>query len=438
MNRPSLRGVWKALRSRRLAVGLLLATAVYGAVATSIPGLGEKGFSSPIFLVIAGLLGLSTAACAWERTALALRRLNEPEGVDARTRERLERREPIAIVADEPQSVMLQVRAVLASMRLRTRATATVVRGRSSRLGLLGSPLFHWSLAALFIVVALGRLGRSEGLIGVPVGAQGVSAAASSFRVLERGPLYREGRIDRIVVSAMRDYTLPGGIKVVAVPTVSLVSGDRVLAKSRVYPNHPLRYGSVLVHDSAWGYFGRFELAGEGLGKPIETVLLFDLGGPSGILPADAVLTNAAGEQVTVRVTPVRSNSATTSPVRKRSVSLAWRLPSGEDTKTVLSVGGVVPIGAERLRFVEAGRYARLSVVDDWSVYPIYALLTLATLGLAVAILAPRKTAWVLVTPEGDGTAVRLLAAHDRRDSAFEILLTDALRELGTEETENE
>jgi cytochrome c biogenesis protein ResB len=79
------------------------------------------------------------------------------------------------------------------------------------------------------------------------------------------------------------------------------------------------------------------------------------------------------------------------------------------------------------LRFDEAGRYARLSVVDDWSVYVMYALLGIAIAGLSVAILVPRRTAWVLLEQTDDGVALRLLTVHERRDPNFEVIAEDAL-----------
>lgn len=418
--------LWSALRSRRLAIWLLLGCAGYGAVVTSIPALGAKGFSSPVFLIASAWLGASTTACAWERSRQASRQLREPEGVSESVAARLERSPVVATAAGSIDDAREATKAALRSAGLRVRATPTVVRGRAGRFGSLGSPVFHWALALLFLVIGLGRMSRSEGLIGVPVGGSLVNES-TAYGKLERGALYPNlfGAMS-ISVPSLTKAKRPDGMALGLVPTVRLLQGDRVLAEGRVYPNHPLRYGPLLVHNSAWGYYGRFSLV-KADGSIVKGPLnYFDLNAktPGGIAPVKLELTSDSGGRLPVLVQPIAVKGTVPGG---RTALLTWKDASGRDESATIAVGGSVAIGGARLRFDEAGRYARLSVVDDWSVYVMYALLGIAIAGLSAAILVPRRTAWVLLEQSGNEVELRLLAVHERRDPNFEVIVEDAL-----------
>lgn len=431
------RRFWRLLRSRRLAIWLLLLAAIYQVVAVSLPALGAEGFSSPPFIALAGLLGLSTAACAWERTAHALRLLREPQGVPEPLVERLRRREPVVVLSGGIEAARTGAKAALVSLGLSVRGTPAVLRGRAAGYGPLGSPLFHWGLALLFLAVGLGRVSRSEGLIGVPEGESGLLHTAAAYGRLERGPLYLnpyEGA--RLHVVELRELTRPDGLDLGLVPRVRLVQGGRTLAEGDVYANHPLRHSTVLVHYDEWGFFGRFAVLGP-TGETIdETIAYFDIAEKGGaILPATVRVTSPDRGAFDVNIRP-KPRSGESSATAERQVAVAWTTASGEETSTSLAVGDTASVDGASVRFSEAGRYARLSFVDDWSVYPIYALLGIAIAGLAIAILAPRRTAWVLLEERPEGIAVKVLAVHDRKDPTFEQLVADELKSLadGTEE----
>lgn len=426
-----VRRLWRLLRSRRLAIWLLLLAAIYQVIAVSVPALGAEGFSSPLFIALAGLLGLSTAACAWERTSHALRLLREPQGVSEPLVEHLRRREPVAVVPGSLEEVRARAQSALASLGLSVRGTPAVLRGRAAGYGPLGSPLFHWSLALLFLMVGLGRLSRSEGLIGVPEGEAGLVHTASAYGRLERAPFYLntyEGA--RLQVVNLRELTRSDGLDLGLVPRVRLAQGERTLAEGDVYANHPLRHGTVLVHYDDWGFYGRFAVLGP-TGETIgQTVAYFDIAEADGaILPATAGITSPRRGAFDVTIRP-KPRSGESSATAERQVAITWRTVEGEQTSTALAVGDIASVDGAVVRFSEAGRYARLSFVDDWSVYPIYALLVVTILGLAVAILAPRRTAWVLLEELPDGIAMKVLAVHDRNDPTFDQLVADELKLL--------
>lgn len=425
-----MRRLWRTLRSRKLAIWLLVASAAYQSIAISVPALGRESFSSPGFLAVAVLLGLSTAACAWERSAHALRLLREPAGVPATVIDRLRRQPVVASVNGDVEGVRPGVKEALRGIGLRVQGAPTVLRGRANRVGPIGSPLFHWALALLFLVVPLGRLSRSEGLIGVPQGAEGVFNEAAEYGRLSRGPLYLDRYNGvRLHVPELREFTRPDGLEVGLVPRVRVLDGAGVLADGDVYANHPLRFGTVLVHFDDWGFFGRFEIL-DAEDLPIaDTTAFFDIAADGKIQPAVVTLTSGGGVKNDVTIVP-KARSEGASSTAKRQVSISWRSPSGDQTSTVLPVGETTQVADASVRFVEAGRYARLSFVDDWSVYPIYLLLTIAIVGLSIAILAPRRTAWVLLEQREDGVALRVLAAHDRSDPGFGDIVAARLRAL--------
>lgn len=64
-----------------------------------------------------------------------------------------------------------------------------LVAGWAGRIGLIGSPLFHWSLVGLFVAVVLGQATMSTGLIGVPEG-RSVAEEADQYGTLEKGPSF--------------------------------------------------------------------------------------------------------------------------------------------------------------------------------------------------------------------------------------------------------
>ncbi len=79
--------------------------------------------------------------------------------------------------------------------------------------------------------------------------------------------------------------------------------------------------------------------------------------------------------------------------------------------------------------------YARLSVVDDRSVYVIYALFALAVIGLTFAVFAPLRGARALVVDGDNGMCLHVTARHSRGDPHFPARVESALsRALGVEE----
>ncbi|MDP3400207.1 MAG: hypothetical protein Q8R97_03705, partial [Brevundimonas sp.] len=101
----------------------------------------------------------------------------------------------------------------------------------------------------------------------------------------------------------------------------------------------------------------------------------------------------------------------------------------GSKTSVRVAVGEPVELGGGwTIVAEEMGYYARLSVVRDWSVYWIYGLLGLITVGVIIALGVPYRFVWVrsVADPDG-GSRVAVVTGQSRRDPVFRSRVTDAL-----------
>lgn len=429
-----MKKLWRFLRSRRFAVWAIIVFAGYSAIATVFsPNDFGAPYRHPLFLVIAGLLTMSTMACAWERTRAASRSLRMSTLSDRARGQLLERPD---FVLDTRETGLDAVEQALRGLRLTTRREHDAVQGRAGIGGALGSPVFHWSLALLFVVVALGQLTRTEGLMGVMAESQKPDAEASYGR-LDQGPLsVLTGRV--IAVGEIESNYVENGMDQGVTPYVEIRSSDgsRVLAAGYAYPNHPIRYRSMLVHANDDGLAALIEVTGGGSVLTEEVLLdydekrervepaLFGVTGTSGVTAATIALEPAEGSTPERRLVRIRSSAGVAAPLENPDIDQI--VPEGEAME--------LP-GSLTLRIVRLGKYARLSVVNDWSVYPIYALFGLALVGLVLALFAPPKAVRVLLVEAEDGPRLHIAVRHSRGDPHFPDRVRSALsRARGMEE----
>ncbi len=417
--------VGRFLRSRKVAVWLLLTCAAWSVVGTSVPA----AFTSPVFIVLLGWLTTSTAWCAWERTRSAFRALRAHEGVPTATIARLEAASVIVTIPGDVETARTAVTGALRSIGLKSRATPRVVEGRSGRLGLLGSPLFHWSLALLFLVIAAGQLTRSEGLIGVPVGGA-VDNVPPEYGIYSQGPMRGARNQDlAVAVTAMSLENVVDGVDRGPTPTVQLRRSGRTVAQGAVYPNSPLRYGSVLVHFVDRGFVAVFAISdADGTVVDLERAYFdFDEGTELG-LGSGSIDLAATGIAGAATVAPTRRDDPADAP----RVRITIPGSAGVEPDLEMAVGDSLKVGESTLTLESVSEYARLSVVDDWSVYLIYLLFGLATVGVTLAVLVPTRTTWALLTQVGDDVEVRALTLRPGRDPAFEESVLLELGRLGS------
>lgn len=380
----------------------------------------HRAYSAPLFLLAVALLSLSTAICAWRRTGVARKKaalLAATGAVDAGT---LAERHDLVIefpVSLSDAEALGRVSSALKRVGLPTRRTGGLVWAASPRWTVWGSPVFHWALLALVLVVAVGNLFRSSGQIGLAVG-QSAQDLPASYGSLNEGPLHRWSS-DRTIRLDGFDLTYrSNGINRGPTPTVSVLDGDgRVLASQKVYPNHTLKIGSLTIYPADYGFAAELSftgLDGRALGSDVQ---LIDFSG------SDRLGTRAVRPSAPRGGGPSAVSVRAAVPLDRVDGGLAGRLP--EDVRahvTVESAAGTIiaeqdmapgsvlslPTG-ERVTLDRLGYYARLQLVDDPFTPALYAALIVAVLGLAVASVARqyRVVAAVVESPSGRYVAVR-------------------------------
>lgn len=428
--------VLRVLRSRRTAVWLLAATAIWSVLGTIVPQTASdrdaaaawaaanawlepvirvlglhSAFGAPAFLAVLLYLGAATAACAWERTREA-RRAWRRRGVSDAEIGRARRRPHLLVRGKIGRADPLQ-RAAAALRGLGLREDPRQPGGialSAGRWGIFGSPVFHWCLAVLFVVVAAGRLTRSEGFMRLRVG-DSVRNTADAYVHLERGPLFPGFTGVTVALPRLeRDY-VAGGVSRGTVPVVALSSG-REARERPVHANSPLRLRAVTVYDDRTGVYADLSLE-TSVGESASETVFFQEGDASRTAPWELSMTGAEDEELlSLAVTGLLDRPAPRIEVVARdAVSGAVVL----DREFAEGDGAELPGGAT-LTFADAGSYAQLSLVQDWSVPWLYLFLGLGTAGLAVAVVNPYRR--VLLVEDGGG-GVAVMTRHVRGDAIF-------------------
>lgn len=420
--------MWRLLRSRTLAIWAIIAFVAYAAAATVLAKDGDFAapYGSPVFIALAGLLATSTATCAWERSRAAVRALGPRRPSESALRQ-LRERPPLVIGAGGEESLGT-VEAALKGLGMRVARDDAALEARAGVAGSLGSAVFHWSLALLFVVVGLGQLTRAEGLMGVVEGTARPDVA-ESYGALDTGRLKTKlsGRL--IAVPVIEPSFVANGIEQGMTPLVEIRSAEGdVLASGHAYPNHPIRYRSMLVHSADYGLavVASIEQEGQSISKEVLLDYVPDHSAvePGGFSIADssgAVLMNVAFDLPPEDV----------SEAREVRVSITGGSPAGAGSTVqhVVPEGGSLDLGDGLvLRIGRLTGYARLSVVDDWSVYYIYALFGVAMLGLMLAIFMPSRAVRVLELKAANEYTLHVAVRHGRGDPHFPGRVERALR----------
>lgn len=444
--------LYRILRSRRVAAVLLVGLTVYAWIATLVvPGdssilrvllstpyaravtmaMGfEHPFSAPLFVVAVALATLSTAACAYERTSAAWsafrahgiapvshdRLLDAPEMVVAVTVQFRERTEVLDFAT-----------AALGRFRLKSWTSDGIVVASRRPVGLAGSAVFHWALVGVFVFVGLGQLTRYEGYANVLSGHSVLDAASGYDAELIGGPLFAGGysglilRVDDIDLNHAA-----GGVERGSAALVSLLDGERQIAQQWVYPNEPLRHGSLLVHLSDTPPVLLGSLSTDGLTQVRKVTLFYDF---KTKVPMEFTLQGPeAGDSTTVVISPVGNQR------------LEVGVGNGSTIQTQsMGVGDAAELlPGQRLTIDELTYAAQLHVVNDWSVQWIYAMFVLGTLGVSAAVFIPtRRVSLMLVDRQqcnADGATspepmLHVNYSHRRNDPAFPRLLKEALEQ---------
>lgn len=430
-----MRRLYRLLVSRKLAVWLIGLTGGYSMLATLLP-LGDarspevaqwavrhpeleavvgplglhQPFTTPVFVMLAALLTMSTAACSWERTTRARaywRAARVGDAVAGITGGR-----PTFALSVEPDgNPRDEAVARLGSLGLRVQTDPrdpSLVLGSRSRWTVFGSPLFHWSLVVLFASAGLGQLTRSEGEIHVVDGAVLRDERASYALGLTTGPWFgdRFSGADIEVESVERALTVDG-INRGDSPVVRVRRGDRVLARGAVYPNHPLSFGSVVIHRGDLGPALRVSFRfPNGMSLSDQPVSLPDTIGEGRGTGAVELTADVTGD-----VTAVSFEQASGSRVIVSVDAAGFR-------SAPLAVGAAATLpGDITVTIDELTVFARLTVVNDWSVPFIYIAFVAAAFGATAALLLPPRVVAV-VCREGE-PELSVWVLRKRIDPAF-------------------
>ncbi len=458
------------LRSRRLAVSLIAAVAIYGILATLVPRgapsdpavsawaaayptaeaiaapLGmHRAFSSPLFLSLVLLLAASTTACAVERTRRAIRlvkslRRDPAEAVIERLT--LHPEAAVHVSSAELSDVVLgRVASGLRSQGLRISRTEGLVGARAGILGLFGSPVFHWSIVLLMLVTAAGQATRSEGFMALPLN-QTTPEIHSSYLSVVEGPLFGERHtgVNLVMTELDRDF-VKDGVKFGASPYVKVTRNAQPVAEGWVHSNSPLRAGTLMVHMAAFGPVVTLAVESPGGGEVAREVFPLDLSEDASMAIAPQVF-NLADESgvpgLTARVVVLPKDPLGGAGAQSRAQLETAPVGSSDfGPAVIVPVGETLDLsGGRRLRVVSVSDWARVSVANDWSVPYVYGLLILATLGLTVAVLVPARRASVLLVETPEGRSLHVGTWHDKRDPMFKKRVLMAVTSAAVEPEE--
>jgi cytochrome c biogenesis protein ResB len=442
----------RTLRSRNSAIGLLGCVVVMSIGATLVPQGGPSDpqvarwastypqaemlasilglhhvFSSPVFLLVVVVLTLSTAACAVERTRIAARasgtsrRLSDGEVVRLRRRADFERVFP---GRTDDRALLDEVAGVASAFGMRVRSGPRVMEAVSRRWGIWGSPLFHWSLAVLMAIFIAGYATRAEGTIDLPID-QPVRDAPDAYHSLAAGPLFGGHTGLQINAEDLAQSLVIDGVERGPAPFVSLTRGDTVVKAQRIYPNNPLRYGSLTAHieglalalavsveDSRGVAIGRvpftvhYSLEESGTAEPAELTLVDARQMPIMDVRFAVQFSSNAGDRAAQVPDLIPAIVETSTPG-----SGAWGRP------VTLRLGESIELpgaSGEWMRFVSLDDAVIVRVANDWSVPFIYALFALAVLGLSAALLVLPRRVVAVVEEAADGTVLRMLVDAGR------------------------
>jgi cytochrome c biogenesis protein ResB len=437
-----LRKVTSWLASPRLAAILLLVVGVWSFLGTLVPqapagdarvvawsmahpvlapfvsALGfHQTFSSPLFVATVLLLAASTAVCSWRRTRVALRRYRLLREITDEEAARLLSRPSftVDVPADGPVDPLDAATGALTTMGLRVKPRDGFNVAVSRPWAVLGSPVFHWALLLLILVILGGRLYRMEGLMGVPVN-DARPLVAESFGLVDAGALYNFSTPpNRIRVDKMNLVYMVDGLDRGPAPTVSILKPDgSVAASGVVYPNNPLRYGSLIVHPSEIGLSPGFALVAQDGAQGERTNVIVDF---SETTPGR---TTAAEFELAAEQTADSIVASVTVPLQARNGEFLQAVPKPPSATFVLRpssggapvasetvlVGGEIPLpNGLRLRLLDVGYYARLSIVDDPTIPLVYALLIIGMVAVSVSILGRQSLALVAMGTGESGKA---------------------------------
>lgn len=407
----------------------------------------HHAFTAPLFVACIAVLAVSTALCAWQRTRVAIKRASLLRQAALPDQQMIP--DPDISMACDPaldaSSILDVASRTLAALGIGVKRRGGRIAAVSAPWSAWGSPVFHWALLALILIMPLGTLVRSSGQIGLAVG-QSAEDRPGSYALLTAGPLRNWDGVRRTIrLDAFEVNYKSGGVNRGATPTVSILNAKGEVVKSqRVYPNRTLKLNALTIYPLDYGLSATVSIVETGGAGERTSTQLLDFSGKAegGTAPvAPLVIADAGGAEqlkvyVSVPLDRVEGGYLGRLPevLRARIIVAS---PAGEALLDQTLTPGqdlALPNGSS-LRLVDVGYYSRLQLVDDPSIPFLYAAAVVSILGLGVATLARQMIvlAWVEDTPEGARLALRLRLWRNVTTSRDEIE-TELRRALGVAE----
>ena len=387
-----------------------------------------SAFSSPIFLLLIALLAVSTAACAWSRTRVA-RRAAGPLPVTDHLRDRIAKKPtviagPLRASAGTAASHLQAAAAAFEEAGFRVSVDGDAASATRTLWGAWASPVFHWLLVALFVVIASGQLTRSEGRLRIPVGGSVVDAAENYQGGVDKGALYPGHSGLELRARDLQLATVVDDLDRGASAVIGLYRDGTRVVEHRVYPNAPLRYGSLLIHPGKWGYAPLLAVEDAAGNKAASDYSYIDQSAVTsdGIGPGAMSLAGGEVQGWEVGLTiPIASRDAKGVTVLAKSLRVTVSKPDGTVTAPVLIAEGerteIAP--GIWLRFVRRGMFVAVGVADDWSVPWIYALFIGASLALVFAVFFPPRRVWLMSVEESGSIFIHAITREQRGAPGF-------------------
>ena len=442
----TVKRLWRLLLSRRLAMGLIVGFVVYAVLATTLShGNWGAPYGSPLFLTLIALLVVNTAACAWQRTQRAWRITRSTRGLSDAALLRLAGQPEFEVLVESgsDDAALVAAADALSQAGFRVSRYSRAIDGSAGLANVWASPVFHWALIALALVVMLGRATRAEGFIGLPVGER-IADIHGSYLEVDEGALFaeRHSGVEFEATRVDRNH-VEGGVEYGPTPFVTAYRDGVAVTSGWIRPNRPLRTGSLMVHMAALGPAVTLAVEASGGVQPARETLMLERSQStsSGTAPQESIVSGLQGaEPVRIRVQVVvkrAASGAATSTVSRAIIETAPVGAAAFGPPFELAEGESVDLaGGQRLRVVDVKDWVRVSVANDWSVPFIYTLLVIAILALAVAVLlSTRRVSLLLVENEDGGCSLNGRTWHSGRSPLFSDQIADMVRaSVGTEE----
>ncbi len=452
-----LRRTWRQLTSMRTALLLLFLLALASVPGSFLPqrGLNPSAvrqyfvdnptlapvldtlflfdvFAAPWFAAIYLLLFVSLIGCLWSRVRLHARALRTPPPAVPRVLTRLPSTDRWTTDAT-PSEVLEAATQQLRGWRTRREADGlSAERGYSRETGNL---LFHVSLVALLVGIAMGGLLGFQGTVLVKEG-DGFANTVLSYDDIKPGRRFDPDRLVpfNFVLDEFRATYADNGTALTFDADLRYAEdADAVLKPVNVRVNHPLEVDGAKTYLIGHGYAPKVVVVDREGNRLPQTVACLPQG-PTLLSTCTIKVPDAAGEQLafegvftpttvqdpqTSRVTsvyPAADNPALTvlgfrgdlgidsgTPASVYSLEDRSRLePIDEGRAHKLEPGDTWTLpGGGSITFVETTEWATFQVTQDPGKVVALVAGTGMVLGLCLSLFVRRRRVWVRVTPSG-------------------------------------